>query len=117
MTQQGEVTRHRLTACNQEQRPRTPVAGTAQEETAIQPRPPGFQAQEPGELKRGGVKRQDKESSLNALCHNITNLKGWRRAEPVSSCDRGHRRSAVLGGRWEVNNHLHVSANKSLTEH
>lgn len=61
MTLQGEVTRHRLTACNQEQRPSTPKAGTAHAETAIQTSPLGFQAQETGGLGRGGVKRQDKE--------------------------------------------------------
>ncbi len=74
MTLQGEVTRHRLTACNQEQRPSTPRTGTAHAETAIQNSPLGAQAQETrenGSSGRGGVEGQDKEylnreSSLNA---------------------------------------------------
>lgn len=45
MTLQGEVTRHRLTACNQEQRPSTPKTGTTDAETAIQTSPLGSQAQ------------------------------------------------------------------------
>lgn len=46
VTLQGEVTRHRLTACNQEQRASTPTTGTAHAETTIQTSPLGFQAQE-----------------------------------------------------------------------
>lgn len=87
----GEVTRHRLTACNQEQRPSTPRKRDCTSETTIQTSPLGSQAQETrenGSLGEEGFQGRDKErlsgeSSLNALLHNNTNLKGWLRAVPV----------------------------------
>lgn len=74
MTLQGEETRHRLTACNQEQRPSTPRTGTTNAETAIQTRPLGSQAA--GERRVLGTRQRVTRSIPNALLHDNTNLKG-----------------------------------------